>query len=54
MKIVECEICGSYAPERYKPLNNICPICCSIGSLFINDNPSEEQLAEVQRESGSD
>jgi hypothetical protein len=47
MKIIECEICGSYALEKYKPLNNICLICKSIGSLFINDNPSEEQLAEV-------
>lgn len=47
MKIIECEICGSYALEKYKPLNNICPICKSIGSLFINDNPSEEQLAEA-------
>ena len=47
-KIIECETCGAFALEKYKPLNNICPVCCSIGSLFINTNPSKEQLAEAE------
>ena len=32
---IECEICGSYADLEKPPLNNICPVCFSVGSLFI-------------------
>jgi hypothetical protein len=36
------------------PLNNICPVCCHIGSLFIQKNPTEDQLEalkELKKES---
>lgn len=47
--IIECEICGSFTEIDEAPLNNICPVCCSIGSLFIQTNPTEDQLAEVKK-----
>lgn len=31
---IECEICGTQW-DTEKPLNNICPFCNSVGSLFI-------------------
>ena len=40
--IIECEICGSWAEMDEPPLNNICPVCCSIGSLFIQTKSTEE------------
>ena len=33
---IECEICGSYADLEKPPLNNICPVCFSVGSLFVH------------------
>lgn len=41
--IIECEICGSYAEMDKPPLKNICPVCCSIGSLFIQTNQQRKQ-----------
>ena len=32
---IECENCGSYVDLERPPLNNICPVCSSVGSLFI-------------------
>ena len=43
---IECEICGSYADLEKPPLNNICPVCFSVGSLFIC-----EVIGEGHRES---
>jgi hypothetical protein len=43
-KRIECEICGSYLNNPKSediPQNNICPICCSIGSLFYSTKESE-------------
>ncbi len=31
---IECEICGTQWDVE-KPINNICPFCNSVGSLFI-------------------
>ena len=42
--LIECEICGSWAYLEQKPKNNICPICLTIGSLFIQEEPTIEQL----------
>jgi rubrerythrin len=39
---IECEICGSYAELDSAPLNNICPICSHIGSLFISEEENNE------------
>jgi len=47
--IIECEICGAYTKMERPPLNNICPVCCHVGSLFIQENPAEEQLEEISR-----
>lgn len=44
--LIECEICGSWAYLEQKPKNNICPICLTIGSLFIQEKPTIEQLKE--------
>ena len=45
--LIECEICGSWAYLDQKPDNNICPICLTIGSLFIQEKPTiEQQLKE--------
>lgn len=38
---VECEICGSYAEMEEPPVNNICPICLTVGSLFIKEEENE-------------
>ena len=51
--IIECEICASCAEMDKPPLNNICPVCLHIGSLFIQEKPTEEQLEalkELKRE----
>lgn len=51
--IIECETCGSYTEMNNPPRNNICPVCCAIGSLFIQTEPTEEQLKwteEVKKE----
>lgn len=34
--LIECEICGAQLDTEKPPLNNICPVCCSVGSLFIH------------------
>lgn len=52
--IVECEICGAYTEMDKAPSNNICPVCCSIGALFNQRNPVEEQLAEVEKLKGGE
>ena len=39
---IECEICGSYADLKEPPKNNICPVCLSIGSLYICEVIGEE------------
>lgn len=39
---IECEICGSYVELNDAPLNNICPICLHIGSLFISEEENNE------------
>lgn len=43
MYVIECEICGSWTVMDELPKNKYCPICCSGGSLFVQQNPSEEQ-----------
>ena len=40
---IECEICGSYAEMEIPPANNICPVCFHVGSLFIQEESTEEQ-----------
>jgi DNA-directed RNA polymerase alpha subunit len=47
--IIECEICASYTEMDKPPLNNICPVCFHIGSLFIQEHPTNEQLEELKR-----
>jgi hypothetical protein len=47
--IIECEICGSSTLMDKPPLNNICPICLTIGSLFIQTKPTKEQLDELDK-----
>ena len=44
--LIECEICGSWAYLEQKPKNNICPICLTTGSLFIQEKPTVKQLKE--------
>lgn len=39
---IECEICGAYAELDSPPINNICPVCLHIGSLFINENKEKD------------
>lgn len=41
---IECGICGSYADLEKLPLNNICPICFSVGSLFIHKEPRKVKV----------
>lgn len=41
---IECEICGSYADLEKTPMNNICPVCCSVGSLFIHKEHREGKV----------
>ena len=41
---IECEICGSYADIERPPMNNICPVCCSVGSLFIHKEPRKVKV----------
>ena len=42
---IECEICGASTTDEKEieksKKNNICPICLSVGSLFI-DHPTEK------------
>ena len=41
--LIECEICGTQWNVE-KPINNICPFCNSIGSLFIHKEPREVKV----------
>lgn len=50
MTLIECEICGAFALVQYRQINNICPVCGSVGSLFINSNPSKEQMKQIMEE----
>ena len=50
--IIECEICGAFARMEEPPMNNICPECTTYGSLFIQENPTEEQIEELARMDG--
>lgn len=40
---IECEICGTQW-EVEMPINNICPFCNSIGSLFVHKEPREVKV----------
>ena len=48
-----CEICGSYlenATEEdvkyYEHRGKMCPVCCTIGSLYKSDKPPFEENIE--------
>lgn len=46
---ISCEICGAFTTDEKEiekvKKNNICPICLSVGSLFI-DHPTEKGDAQ--------
>ena len=46
---IECEICGAWADLDETPLNNICPVCLSVGSLFISDQNTRLKSEEDEK-----
>jgi hypothetical protein len=50
--IIECEICGAWTIMDEPPKNKHCPVCGSFGSLFIQENPTDEQTPEKLKETG--
>ena len=51
---IECEICGSYADLEKPPMNNICPVCCSVGSLFIHKEPCDGKYGQGRADDATD
>lgn len=47
--IIRCSVCEAATIMEKPPLNNICPVCCHIGSLCVVRNPTPEELEEVKR-----
>ena len=39
---ITCEICGSYADLTETPINNVCPICLTTGSVYIDEKEENE------------
>lgn len=47
--IIRCSVCEAATIMEKPPLNNICPVCCHVGSLYLVTNPTLEELEKVKR-----